>query len=120
MNNAKDWVSFEEWKALKEWTERQELLLLEYKRYGTRNGIYLRTDSEQQEQQGSNIERSLSLKDSRKMVENAGHTALLKWKERNNLLQDDTMYIPEGAAFSIVLSEPWDLARRSWVAFCQK
>ena len=100
----------------------------EYARQITRYGIHKREYTKQQEQQSSDFERRISLKDGGKVLKGNGYSTLLGFKERDNLLQDKTMSIPcTGAQANHILSErgllrgeklcPWvPRATKDWIA----
>lgn len=102
----------------------------EYARQITRYGFYKRLNTKQQEQQGSNEQGRISLKDSREVLKRNGYSTLLGIKERSDLLQDKAMRIPStGAQAAYLLSErgilrgeklcPWTpRTTKDWVALC--
>ncbi len=67
--------------------------LREYTRQITKYGFYKGFDTKQQEQQGSNKQGSVSLKDSGKVLKGNGYSTLLGIKERSDLLQDKAMRV---------------------------
>ena len=64
-----------------------------YGYYGKEDGFYQWLDTKQQEQQGSNKQGSISLKDSSKVSQGTGYTALLSEPKGSNILQNKTMHI---------------------------
>lgn len=65
----------------------------EYARQITRYGFYKGVNTEQQKQQGSDKQRSISLKDSGEVLKRNGHSTLLGIKKRSDLLQDKAMSV---------------------------
>lgn len=65
----------------------------EYARQITRYGFYKGVNTKQQEQQGSDKQRSIPFKDSSKVSQGAGHTALLSEPKGSDILQDKAVYI---------------------------
>lgn len=64
-----------------------------YGYYGKEDGFYQWLDTKQQEQQGSNKQGSISLKDSSKVSQGTGYTALLSEPKGSDILQDKAVYI---------------------------
>ena len=62
-----------------------------YGYYGKEDGFYQWLDTKQQEQQGSNKQGCISLKDSSKVSQGNGNSTLLRFKKRSDLLQDKAM-----------------------------
>ena len=89
-----------------------------YGYYGEEDGFYQWLDTKQQEQQGSNKQGSISLKDSSKVSQGTGYTALFSGQKGSDILQDKTMYLPGGRAFTIILSEDWNKASKDWNSLC--
>ena len=85
---------------------------------GEKDGFYQWLDTKQQEQQSSDKQGSIPFKDGGKISKRAGHPALLRKQERDNLLQDSPLHIPSGAALTITLSESWGKASQDWRSFC--
>jgi hypothetical protein len=91
------WINYENWKAAYEWIKTKELewqRLVFYGYRGPKDGFHKWLDSKQQEQQGSNEQGSIPLKDSIEVSKRDGNSTLLCIKERDNLLQDAAMRIP--------------------------
>lgn len=65
----------------------------EYARQITKYGFYKGVNTEQQEQQGIDFERSVSLKDSGKVSKRGWYSTLLCTEKGGNLLQDKTMRV---------------------------
>lgn len=98
------WTNYEDWKAYDEWTKFRERIWFEELFYGYKwpdNGIYKWIDSKQQEQQSSNKQRSLPLKDGGKILAGNGNSTLLSITKGSNILQDKTVSIPRSPIKSL-------------------
>ena len=70
-----------------------------------RDGIYKRQYPEFKEFKDSNKDRGLPFKDSGKVSERSGHSALLSLEETDNILQNKTMRVPCEGAFTTVFDQ---------------
>jgi len=99
--------------------------ILEYERKlfygydGPEDGFHKWLDTKQQEFKGSNKQGSVSLEDRRKVSKRTGNSALLSIKERNNLLQDETMYIPCKGTKGYFLNKREWCAFKDWSTLCK-
>ena len=85
---------------------------------GYEDGFYKWLDTKLKEFESSNKQWSISLKDSSKVSQGTGYTTLLSGQKGSDILQDKTMYLPGGGAFTIILSEDWNKASKDWNSLC--
>ena len=93
------WINYENYKVGQDWIKRKQKeweRLAFYGYRGPEDGFHKWLDTKQQEQQGSNKQRSLPLKDGGKILAGNGNSALLSITKGSNLLQDKAMSIPCG------------------------
>ena len=110
----KYWINYEEYKKLNEYWRYLESKWWASSFYGIHPGQY----PEFEEFKSSNKHGSISLKDSSKVSQGTGYTALLSGQKGSDILQDKTMYLPGGRAFTIILSEDWNKASKDWNSLC--
>lgn len=108
------WMNYAEYKKLNECAKYLERKWWAEHLHGIHPGQY----PELEEFQSRNKSRSISLKDSIKFSQGAGYTALLSGQKGSDILQDKTVFIPAGRAFTIILSEDWNKASKDWNSLC--